>query len=837
MWSVVVIVGAIPAQLSAAVPKDLPELIRPGGNILPEAVLLETQTNAVRAGILRLIERVYHPKNATPLIYPPLPHYRGTGSKLVDVRYRIEKRNIYEEKEVEQLLPVKDAYGNVTGYAKQKVKVRVSDKIVATEDIEVPDADGPLVKQVSSGVGDNTRRLLPRGWYGMNAQGMYLLCHAGLGSSELVKNMAKELERMLDEYQMPDTTWDLAWLAMGFMAASDSDEGHKKRVSILVSRLIDGAILEVDRRDPARGLWGPVCINHQVLARYFQLELELRKMLEAADAAVAAAPQAQKPAKFKEVELIHKALADVSNAYVRVSQQGRRLADMERPFSINEDYVTAGLSHYIYNREIADIDSTAAAAMALQEARRRKALPDAITRDEILGRKVLKNGVRSQDAVTTSYQAVIALAKKDGAFDTGAVLSAVHAYDGIANLPSVPLTTPLPLLLRLETWRSNVSAGAAIELLSGAVDPQYMARLRGRNDTEVITKNRQRVLDIVRAYIASDPGVRGTRRPHTDESDSLDVLEKTKGWPQPVAWKAKPIAELPIGYQGSPRELLEPLVFMFRDATDPATIAASREVAYRLIIEQGVDGEWSCLSPNRSGPMGVSSGEWVYMMGKLARYHVWQAKSDKERGVKDPITAAFVRQGPWTFRHPNGIGKVEILGNVVVWDEGGPPVDARWPSNSYEMVNLDVAESLAALLYLNGTLKTGAVVKATEVAEIKARAEVAKAEHQEALKKLETAGLDAAALAQQQGDLVKAGPKWVPSPKVAVTTLYPLWNSVLAALGNKRVLSVPAPAPPVVAPAPKDAAPQPADAPKTPDVPAPDAPKGKTIDDLIPKEP
>lgn len=823
------LVLAFAAGLPAAVPKAYLELVRPAAEHIPEAELQQAMALAVRAGVLRLIERASEPQNEGGLIYPPHAAWRSTGTKTVEQRYRIEKRNLYEEKEVEQLMPVRDEYGTITGYAPKKVKVRVSDKVVGTIDVEVPDEQGPLTRQITVATGDRSRQMLPRGWYGMNGQGLYLLCRVGLGRSATVGRMATELERLLAAHGMPDTTWDIAWLAMGFMAAAEADAKHAPRATTLVNRLLDGVLTEGDRRSPARGLWGPVCINHEMLARFFQLRLDLDKLLAEAENVPENASKAQRAAKQKEYVQISQALGELARVLRDVAQQGRRLADIEKNFSLNEDIITAGLSHYIYNRMIVDLDSTAVAALALEEAGRRKLLPAETPRPTLLGRQVLKNGIRSREALQEAWRAVLGLAGKEGNYDTGAQLVPIRAYEGVANLLEVPLTTPLPPLLRPETWRSNLSAAAALRALSGALG---RPPARG-SESDAVAKVGQRAAEAVQAWLAADPNAKGFRWPHAGETDALADLEKNKGWPQPAppVKKPLPVAELSPGYLASPRELLEPLLVLHRDGADAA---AARQIAYRLIIEQRATGEWAALG-QRSGPLGVSSGEWAYLIGKLARYHLWQAKSDREQSAKDPVTEPFRRDGPFTFRHKGGLGRFGLIANVVVWDQGGPPTDSRWPSGQPMSVNLDAGESLAALLYLAAQLKEPVAIEEAAIAEIAARAEAAKKAHEQALLDLQQSEPDEAARLKKANELQQDGPRLDPAPKFDGTAKHPLWNAILAALGSTKRIAAPAP-PKAVDPAPPAEAPPvpPAEAPPAPPA---ETPPGKTLDDLLPKTP
>ena len=808
--------------LPASVPDDLPVLVRPEAGQLDEAALQRAMGAAVHAGVLFLLEEIHDPGNPTALVYPPHSAPKKVGEKVVERRYRLEKQPIYEEKEVERLVPVRDEYGAVTGYEKRRVKVRASDRVVGWREVQISDPEGPIVRQVTIAIVDRSNRLLPRGWWGLNAQGLLLLCRAGLGRKDVARRLANELEALMAEHGQPDTTWDLAWLTLAFIELAEVDEQRADRRDRLIHRLADGTTVAGDKRHPALGLWGPVSINHPAQARFFTIELELQQLYQELEAKIAAATSERQRAalrgRFGEVA---EALREIQQANRGISQQGRRLSEVELVWAMEEDLKTAGLSHYLYNRDIADLDSTAVALLALAEAHRRELLPEVTELPRIKGR-TLMSGVETGAAFAAAYRSVLGLAGPEGSFDSGASLFPLAAYDDVPHLAGVPLKARLPELLRPETWRSNISAAAAIALLEPLVDERDKRRIRERE--AVIAANRQRVLAIVEAWLGHEPDHTDWSDPHAGQRDSLEALAANGGWPRPPARDeqrpATPVDELAVGHLRTPRELLEGLLVLHR-AQDEAQRGAARRLAYRLLIEQQDEGCWRPASPPQNGAPGVSAGERAYLLGKLAQRHWWQAERDAELKPEDPITTAFERTGPYLVRQGRErIRRHPHISSPVFKGEGNEPHGANYPGSAFYIVDMRLAETLAALVFLEAGLSQAVAVTDAELAAILERSQLAAAAHEQALLELE----------DDDGDLARQGPSMARSPKDRGEALRALWNAILAAAGSDQRVPEPRDEAPA-APAGDDPAPGPVDRPDAGD--AEDAGGGKTLDDIL----
>ena len=787
---------SVATQLCAVeVPKNLPELIRPDMQNVSDDTLHTAMQASVEAASMFLLETLLSPEQDSPLVYPAHAAIKKVGEKVVERRYRKEKRPIYETKKVERLVPKKDEYGNVTGYEKKMVDVRVSDRVVGHKTVQVPDPEGDIVRKITVPILDRSNKMLPRGWWGMNAQAIVLLNRCGLGKTGQVQGMMRELERLMNMFGMPDTTWDLAWLSIAWTEMTATSEEYQTRRDALIGRIVDGAFMYGNSRNPGVGMWGPVSINHHAQAKLFSIELELQNLfVETEKALEAASTKRKRKALSDEYQKISVALGEIKKANKAISQQGRRLSEVERPWKMDETYKCTGITYYMYNRDITDIESTAVAALALHTAKAFNALPEVTPREKVRGR-ILVKGLESIDVIENAYNALFDLGDEKGSFDSGAILHPIDTYDDIPNLAGVPLAITLPQLLRRETWQSHTSALASIYLFEDLVSERTRSKVRDRD--EILPALEKRVQDIIAEYIKADPNKVDWVHPHHNEADALVDLDKNNGWPRETQKKkrkkdpATPVDKLSVGYLRTPRALLEQLsTLLQRDEQSPLQ-AACKNVTYRLLIEQADDGSWHAQSPRGFGSPGMSSGEWTYLIGKLAQLHWWQAKRDLETGEKEPISGEFLRTGPYKYRYRKNISRsAKHIFSPVFKGEGNEPHTYGYPSSDYYQVDMRIAETLAAALYMSAGLKEHPSIDSDSIFEIIQRSQEAKTAFEQALADLQASELEEKELDKQTKALEKSGPDFTFAQKGHNAVMHDFWREILKSSGLTKQLGI-----------------------------------------------
>lgn len=254
---------------------------------------------------------------------------------------------------------------------KGSVSVRVGDPVGTKKTKQLvrdPNGDIRKVHQIkTSGEAD----YWPTGFLGQNAMALLALLKCGIPEDdENVMKLADTLNGAVQGYHPPDTTVDLAWLAAAF--ANLKNHQFEQTREMLISKVADGQIKE----GKCRGLWGPVCINTEMLGRALAYQHTLAQRMIAAGGGRKKKGGEQNEKVMDDMEFI---------AYVckRISQQGLRFSDIKKHYvlGINDwigqnDVIIEGLSVNIYRNTIADMESTGLALYALKEAAANNCLPE-----------------------------------------------------------------------------------------------------------------------------------------------------------------------------------------------------------------------------------------------------------------------------------------------------------------------------------------------------------------------------------------------------------------------------------------------------------------------------
>ncbi|MFO7870674.1 MAG: hypothetical protein R6V03_04490 [Kiritimatiellia bacterium] len=211
----------------------------------------------------------------------------------------------------------------------------------------------------------------PEGFLGQNAMVLLTLLKCGIPEDdERLGEFIRSLESAVIGYPPPDTTWDLAWLAAAFSNLQSPEYDRTRRR--LLSKLIDGQIL----RGRGRGLWGPVSINNEMLAKVMEYNREIMSKAEGVGE--------------KMEQELQNALEHIADVARNTAQQGLRYSDLNQHYLLGlndymaeaSDVFVEGLPYYFYVESFADLQSTATALYALNEAAVHDKLPAETIRPE-----------------------------------------------------------------------------------------------------------------------------------------------------------------------------------------------------------------------------------------------------------------------------------------------------------------------------------------------------------------------------------------------------------------------------------------------------------------------
>lgn len=616
MWCLVA------AMAVAAGPADV-ALRSPPAERIPVAEMQPAIEGAVSAGVASILARILAEGNDSGLAYPPAMTRKAIGTKSVPARRVTYTEPVieWEYAQVEQLVPETSAGQPTGGFVKRKVSVPVRSKQVGTRTREhlVPDPNGTETMEVNE-YGPGGPDIYGANVFGLNAMALFTLIRAGHPHHEATERLAQSLADKIGAYGIPDTTFDVAWLAAAF-AALGKDSLHAPWTEKLVSKLIDGQIRE---KGEPRGLWGPVCIHYPYFAKLFemqgqlqhQLDVELPKLLERTP------PQQQEPL-IKQGKEMRKVYFEFLKAFRAASSQGTRMMAITRQWQADERTVLPGLPYYVYNRVVADIESTAVALFALAEAEKAGMLPAESDRVAIRGRKV-HPPEKTEAALKLAGEKLGDAIGQDGSCRALTFQATNTGFDkSKLPIPGLPWKGKWSPLVDLETAVTCANGLVAIDMLTAASAEAAKPVADKRAPT------RDRVLAIAQRWY--DDSAVGSKVKWVEPFDTLVVtqaeLAKSGTLSVPEA-KPMAVAELPWGGRNAQYAVLPGFGRGFADvpAKDLVEQPLYRKVAYRLLGLQDANGQWTAK------PGHVSSASAALMMSLYAEalHQSYQAIAPKE---------------------------------------------------------------------------------------------------------------------------------------------------------------------------------------------------------------
>lgn len=594
------------------------QLRYPAADAIPQEPWQAALGGAVGNGIATLLARQQAEGNSTGLMVPPIETRRIESylTKSVPHARKLVKEPIFEMRDVQQLVPKRDANGYVIGTEVKTVKVH--GKVTGYKEVEklVPDKEGTVMVDIKVPVyAAGGPALFAKGTFGFNGIALHVLARAGLASLPAAAKQAETLEILLTEIGLPDTTFDLAWLAIGLSQMPSTDE-RRALVLRLASKLIDGQI----RDGAAAGLWGPVSINAAQLAacleQFYRLDAEIAKL----DAQLATANRATAQRLQPERTRLGSQRSAVQELMRESASQGHRLTSITKLWNpdgeINAPDATrelAGLAYYPYNRQIGDIEDTALALMALAELQRQGQLPASPRRMALDGRKA-PAAPTTASGIALAAKAVAAAQLADGSWTATCISQTGHLFDQVkaVQIPDVPFTAEHPTLLSPRTVQTSLAGAAALRALQRLDPAAVKAEQVGRAEAVVV--------QAMAVWTGHETLSRERLRWFVPLSFDAATLQARKGWllapaeipvkgakPRPAAAPVDPLAsigadlpvdQLALAGAGAPSVLAPYLMPWHQPAGwQPA---AFRQLTYRLIATQSEHGQWNTATGNPS---------------------------------------------------------------------------------------------------------------------------------------------------------------------------------------------------------------------------------------------
>lgn len=583
-----IVLALLPAPATAAGRVD-DALKTPPAEKIPAAPLKAAIEQAVACGVASLKARITADGNSFGLAFPPRVSRKQIGTKDMPASRKVFTEPVYEREyaTVDQLVP-ETSGGQPTGrFVKSKVKVVVKVTKVGEKQVErlVHDPNGSLSYKVPV-YGPGGPDVYEPGLPAYNGMALYALAKSGCGKDLATERLALALSDLIEKFGISDHTYDVAWMTAGFCALG-SDSPHADLARTLAARLVDGQIRE---KGEARGLWGPVCINYAYFSRLFDMQQALRQEVEVRlPQIIESAPPQQQAAIVKQGKEVRKVYVDVQRAGKRAASLGMRLMDVKKPCRDVEEAIIPGLPLFIYNRVVADVESTAAAAFALAEARRAGLLPAETDRPKIRNKKV-HVAEKTDPSLELAIDRLVAGMAADGGFPSLTVQAVNTGFDkSTLIVAGVPFKGQHPALVQVETAETNLSGQTALEFLALAAPEAAKGRDEPRE------RSRARAAAIAERWYRHSVG--GFYRDWDDVyakfTTPLTTFKESPQVPQPPL---EPFAvdKLPWGGMAAGSQIVPVLMGLFAAKTPAEVIEDDlfRQIAYRIVSLQDDDGQW-----------------------------------------------------------------------------------------------------------------------------------------------------------------------------------------------------------------------------------------------------
>lgn len=479
-------------------------------------------------------------------VVPPrltLTDFENAGEgETITRRYRLERRKYpvyeYEYEEVEVLALVKEP-GASDGVWKKVTQTRIKDRKQVGEEwveVKVYDEDGPHQETYTPTEWTETTYTLlatPHGFVASNAASLVALRRAGVPHDDPVSRaLALALSKLVVHTDLPDTTWDLAWFAYAML--HERGAAHDEQLAAALVKLLAGMAREGD----CAGMWGPVCIDRETLARAIKVDLLIDGAWNELRAALDRRPDDRglrsRLSKATDVRNLHR------YTMRSLSRQGLRYAEFDTPLmtdpglAANHQMSFPGLPYDIYHLQLTDLETTALVLEVLAQAQRRGLLPEELPAVELPNGKPVRRAQQVSKLLRETIDALERLQRSDGSFDAGNRVASLGLFDriGIETLP--PRPQPAGDFRSPRGDRYTVLGARALAALHRLVGEDRRAH---REVAEMLARSREALsgLDLVEEAPGDPPP------PPTRERDGFDQVIPDDG-----LWLDRPWPPLPM---------------------------------------------------------------------------------------------------------------------------------------------------------------------------------------------------------------------------------------------------------------------------------------------------
>ena len=388
-------------------------------------------------------------KDETGLFVAPKRYISRSGKTLTQKCRKVTfKHPIYEYEYYKSM--VRNSAGELVEVTRKRIKKITGYK----EHVRlVPDKNGKFSREIPIWVRNGPDILSP-GLLGQNAMAVYvsLKCGVSPDDEQLLKTVST-LVGYLDNY-IPDRTWDLAWLTMAFVNLPKDNrtftvinEGEettsqwtlKDLSQKLVNKLLTGQITAGKK---TQGLWGPVCLNAELLSKMLPYEQKvIKKKLSPIKAKLKAKPD---NARLQgRLEKAKEEINDFLLQYLWISKtlHQSHIQSAHITYGAEEGrkrgIIVSGLPCYYVGEQLVDLESTALVLYALREAQLNGYLPKtSIVPKDLRGKDFVKPQ-KTSNILRLTADALLKLQKGKKAGSEVNIWLPEHRLDSI-EFPKLP---------------------------------------------------------------------------------------------------------------------------------------------------------------------------------------------------------------------------------------------------------------------------------------------------------------------------------------------------------------------------------------------------------------
>lgn len=622
---------------------DAQLLATPAAELIKEEFLAPAVRQAVANGVATLMARMTAEGNEHGLAFPPNQTMIVIAMEKVPAKRVKVEEAVYEHEyaDVERLVPVIES-GQPTGrFRREMQKTIVKSKKVGTTTVERlrPAKDGTeTIDQPKYGPGG------PAAWGvnvpGLNGMALYVLAKAGLGKHPAtVKHAAALAEHASEDMGLPDSTFDVAWMAAGF-AALGPDSPHEQLARRLIEKLLDG---QIRQKGDVEGLWGPVCVNYGYFGKLVSLGQTVRQEL---DVNLPKKMEAASPAEQKKLVAMGKDMAAFNDKYEKtrrdVFRAGMRMLGIQSSYSFENRAMLPGLPFNAYQWVFSDVESTEAATFAIAAAKQAGLLPKETDRLMIKGKNI-HPPVKTDGVVKAAARRLAEAIDDDGGASALAFSAANKGFEK-TDFPAASFASPeatMPTMFNMETACTSVAAQDSLESLvaaDGSLDKQLAEpRKRARDRAARIAARwyKESATPATAAWQGMYPAMKVS---HADLKKSV-VLELP-------ASSDTAVESLPWGSAGCLYRIVPGFRGLFAGAEAKPRFDDDlfRQLAYRLVALQDQNGQWST-----AGILFFSTATESLSIGRTAEH--WHKSLNRDPPVNinlpDPANYAMML-------HPHG---------------------------------------------------------------------------------------------------------------------------------------------------------------------------------------